>query len=68
MQFIGVVLVDTDRAFLFQDWFWHDPEWMPKSQTSIRREHDTAEVVVEASAWISKQKGLQEFKERVNAG
>lgn len=66
-QFIGYIHFETARAFLFQDHFWHSPDWMPKSQVTIRRTDETAEVSVEASNWISEQKGLKEFEERTDA-
>lgn len=64
MQFIGVIHADTPRAYFFQDWFWHEPEWMPKSQSEVLRSDDTDEVILTASIWISKQKLLKEFTER----
>jgi len=63
-EFIGYVLADTNRAILFQDHFWHLPDWMPKSQVDIIRYHDTLEVQITASAWIVGKKGMREFTER----
>lgn len=63
MQFIGVIHAVLDRAILFQDWFWDEPEWFPKSQITVEPDHDSiAEVKVHASAWISRQKNLVEWE------
>jgi len=64
-QFIGYVVAETPRAFLFLDHFWDDPEWMPKSQSTLVRFEGTHEVVLSASKWICEQKQLEEFVERV---
>lgn len=64
MEFIGYIIVETPRAILFQDHFWGEPDWMPKSQAEIFRDMDTHEIRLIASTWISKQKGIQEFTER----
>lgn len=67
MIFIGFIEVETDRALLFQDHFWHEPDWMPKSQVEIMREYDTHEVKLIATAWICEKKELKEFNEVKNA-
>lgn len=59
-QFEGYILHDTNRAVLFQSHYWEEPDFMPKSQIEIIRDPDTDEVVLIASSWISKQKGLKE--------
>lgn len=64
MIFIGYVVMDTDRAFLFQDHHWEKPDWLPKSQVDVLREEDTHEVRMIASAWICDQKRIEEFKFR----
>jgi hypothetical protein len=62
-RFIGYVEVETAKALLFQDHFWHEPDWMPKSQVEVMRDIESNEVVLEASNWICKQKGASEFEE-----
>lgn len=64
--FIGYVWAETQRAFLFQDHFWHEADWMPKSQVTTIRHEETHEVVLVASTWICSQKGVKEFEERTN--
>ena len=62
MQFIGVMHVVLDRAILFQDWFWEEPQWFPKSQVTITAEIDAwDEITLKASPWISREKGLIEW-------
>lgn len=67
MQFIGYILATTDRALLFQDHFWHEPGWLPKSQVTVIRDDETMETKLVASPWICKAKNLQEFEERMGA-
>jgi len=62
MIFIGYVETETDKALFFQDHFWQEPGWMPKSQIDIFRENDTIEIVIDASDWICGKKGIQEFE------
>ena len=62
-QFIGYMEHETARAWLFQDHFWHEPTWLPKSQTTVERFDDTHEIIVTCTNWISEQKNLVEFKE-----
>lgn len=64
MQFIGVIVGGTDNAFLFQDWFWHGPEWLPRSQSELRRDPETMEAIVNVTDWIAGKKNLKEFAER----
>ena len=66
-QFIGYVVGETPRAILFIDHFWFEADWMPKSQITTTRHYNSTEVVIEASAWICKQKGIREFNEREEA-
>lgn len=63
MRLIGVVIADTNRAFYFQDWYWHGPDWIPKSQAEIIRDPDTFEVTITLSNWISEKKPYDEFQE-----
>lgn len=63
-EFIGFVETETPRAFLFQDHFWSRPDWLPKSQVTVFRRDETAEVVIDASDWICKQKEIREFTHR----
>lgn len=62
--FIGYVIHETPKAFLFQDHFWEEPEWMPKSQMVVVSDFDSTEIVCLASQWISKQKDIVEFTHR----
>lgn len=62
-RFIGYIEVETTKAILFWDHFWHRPDWMPKSQITMQRDEMSTEVVVDASPWICKQKGVREFEE-----
>jgi hypothetical protein len=64
MQFIGYVEVETDRAYLFQDHYWDEPDWMPKTQVEVLRNYDTSEVQILATSWICSKKGLREFESR----
>jgi hypothetical protein len=66
MVFIGYLLNETDRAYLFQDHFWegNSGDWFPKSQADIIRSPDTIEVKILASAWICQKKNIDEFKYR----
>lgn len=66
-RFIGYIRAHTDRAFLFQDHFWHHPDWMPKSQIEAAFDPDSTEVVIEASNWICSKKNIKEFEERKDA-
>ncbi len=66
-QFLGYIHHDTAKAILFQDHFWHAPEWLPKSHVIVKRDYDTIEVSVVTMAWITRQTGLREFMERKNA-
>lgn len=64
-QFIGYVLASTTRAILFQDHFWHQPEWFPRSQITVMPpEPDNTEFRFTASDWICQQKEVEEFQER----
>lgn len=67
MQFIGVIKGSTDNAVLFQDWFWHGAEWLPRSQSELRRDPETMEAVVHVTDWIAGKKNLKEFAERTQA-
>ncbi len=64
MEFIGYVVAETQRAVLFHDHYWENPDWMPKSQVTFHRSDDTPEVVIKASQWICGQKKIQEFAHR----
>jgi len=62
--FIGYIVAETPKAFLFHDHFWHNPDWMPKSQINrVLKNEGTHEVILSATAWICGQKNIQEFKE-----
>lgn len=63
-EFIGYVTTETPRALLFQDHFWENPDWMPKSQITITRSESTNEVQIDASPWICKQKCIIEYSYR----
>ena len=63
-EFVGYVVTETPRAFLFQDHFWENPDWLPKSQITTYREDNTTEVRVSASPWICKQKCITEYTYR----
>jgi hypothetical protein len=63
-EFIGYIVAETQRAYLFQDHYWTNPDWMPKSQVETLRDDETHEVRLRASGWISEQKGIQEFQYR----
>lgn len=65
--FTGYVEAETQKAFLFQDHFWHSPDWMPKSQVDVVRYDDTHEITLVAQPWICGQKGIRECVERVEA-
>ena len=64
MLFIGYVEVETDRAYLFQDHYWQEPDWMPKTQVEVLRDYDTHEVQMLATSWICDKKGIREFESR----
>ncbi len=64
MEFLGYIVAGTARAILFQDHFWHEPDWMPRSQIHITDDFDSNEVHIKASPWICQQKNIHEFKER----
>lgn len=66
MTFVGYIETETDRAFFFQDHYWSAPDWLPKSQLTVFRGHDTHEVRLLASAWICEQKKIKEFENRCN--
>lgn len=66
LQFIGFIEAETQRAYLFQDHFWHGPEWLPKSQAEVVEQEGSHEVVIFASSWISSRADLTEFAERKN--
>lgn len=59
-KFLGIILTETVRAVFFQDWFWEQPQWVPKSQ--IEFYEGKWEVSLMASDWICKQNGWEEFK------
>lgn len=62
-HFIGTIVAETEKAYLFQDWFWHEPDWMPKSQAEVVRVRDEMEVQLFATPWICRAKGVREFTE-----
>jgi len=62
-QFTGYVIVETQRAFMFQDHFWHIPEWVPKSQTTVINGHADAEITIKLAGWLVKKNGWKEFTE-----
>lgn len=64
-EFVGYIEHETGRAWLFQDHFWHEPTWLPKSQTTVTRFEGTHEISVSCTNWISVQKKLNEFTEIV---
>ena len=64
MQFIGYVIGYTNRAVLFQDHYWHKPDWMPRSQIQLYFDPDSIEATVYATPWICKQKEISESQER----
>lgn len=66
-QFLGFIAAETPKAILFQDHFWHEPDWMPKSQITMVRQEETHEVVIVATPWICGQKNIREFEERKDA-
>jgi len=57
---IGYIVAESNRAVLFQDHYWDEPDWMPKTQAAIVRDPDTHEVQLSCSDWISRQKELKE--------
>ena len=63
LRFVGLVEVETPRALLFQDHFWHEPKWFPKSQVKQTLQVDSLEVIIDASSWICGKNDLSEFKE-----
>jgi hypothetical protein len=64
--FIGYVMAETQRAILFHDHFWKNPDWMPKSQIEMITDDQSCELVVVATPWICGKKDIHEFKERDN--
>lgn len=60
VHLIGYIIAESPRAFLFQDHYWDEPDWMPKRQCETLRDPDTFEVQLKASDWIADQKGLEE--------
>ena len=63
-EFEGYIITETPRAFLFHCHYWEHPDWMPKSQITTYRDEGTAEVVIDASPWICKQKCIVEYSHR----
>lgn len=61
-SFVGTVVARTARAILFHGTHWHCPCWLPVSQITETK-IDEEEVLVTASDWICKQKGVSEFQE-----
>jgi hypothetical protein len=62
MCFIGYELNSSNRAILFQDHYWEQPEWLPKSAVEIIRNVDTYEVRLKLASWFSSKNGFREFK------
>ena len=58
-RFLGFIEAETPRAFLFVDWFWKEPQWMPKSQVEVH--YGEYEVKMIASDWICKQNNMEEW-------
>lgn len=63
-QFIGFILGHTNKAVLFQDHYWHVPDWMPRSQIDLYYDPESIEATILASEWICGQKKMQEYQER----
>ena len=66
--FIGYPVAISNKAVLFQDHFWHGPEWLPFSQIEFNTAPDTNEASVDVAGWLCKKRGLQEFTEVKNDG
>lgn len=60
-RFEGFVHVSTMRAILFQSHYWEHAHWFPRSQIEEVPTQDDMEVVIDASDWICRMKGVQEF-------
>lgn len=65
--FEGYVVMQTSKAFLFHGHYWHEPEWLPKSQVLVRGNPDAGaeEVVVLVAGWLAEKNKFEEFKERM---
>lgn len=60
-ELIGFIVGSTNRAVFFQDHFWHQGRWLPKSQLRILS--SDGEHRVSVSAWLCEQANLNEFTE-----
>ena len=58
MEYTGFIVAESAKAVLFEDWFWQEPKWLPKSQTTMRE--GDYEVWIKVSDWLSEQSGLRE--------
>lgn len=65
-RFIGYITHETHRAFQFWDHFWEAPEWLPKSQSSVRRSEESMEVVIDVKDWLCEKNNFQEFEYQDN--
>ncbi len=61
-HFIGFVQAETIKAVFFQDHYFHEPQWFPKSQINILP-GEGMETQIIATTWICKQNDLKEFTE-----
>ena len=60
LQFSGIIEFNTAKAILFQDWFWNEPQWFPRSQITVTQVFEEDEVTITASEWICGKNDLVE--------
>lgn len=61
--FVGYVHAETTGGIMFQDHFWHEPDWFPKSQCERRDDIDESsmEVTLIVQEWICEKNGYGEI-------
>lgn len=62
-SFLGVILIKTHKAILFQSHYWHVPSWLPLSQCDVITSLDTEEVEVRVKSWLPRKSGYSETSE-----
>lgn len=65
LTFEGRIVFGTQKAILFQGHYWHAPEWLPRSASTIKPDGEDT-VVIGIAAWLCRKNGFNEFEELHN--
>jgi hypothetical protein len=60
-QFTGGIVFRTAKAVLFWDYYWEEPQWLPRSAIKMEIEPLHDEVTIQIDHWLCRKNEWIEF-------